>query len=209
MSTILQLQRVPKASDDMPIALGSASCDYGELHVLRCEYSTDTSACTHERDIVLKCSSASIFDDPYDTQLWIVSGTFSSTGILKIYINKQWGNICYSHFDQGAADSACRQLGYTNAASFNFTKNMSSSRAWLSEVQCKSQSYVCLSLAALIYPMHLFHAQTKITSQFSVLLLHLKQVKWCLETIYATQSFQGDLTTLTKFCLQYFLLCFL
>ena len=145
---------VPKASDDMPIALGSASCgssiDVLQVpnHVLRCDYSTDTSACVHEQDIVLECSPTSRLYDlnyPYETQLRIVSETFSSTGILEININKQWGNICYSHFDQGAANSACRQLGYTNAASFSSTKNLSSSIVWLSEVQCKSRSCACLS----------------------------------------------------------------
>ncbi len=139
-------EAIPKAGDDMPIALGSASCGYSEIHILRCSYSTDTSACSHDQDVVLDCNPADYTYDrsPYDTQVRLISDTFPSTGTLEIYINKQWGNACHAQFDQGAADSACRQLGYTNAKTLSSTKTSSASRVWLSGVQCGSRSYECL-----------------------------------------------------------------
>ena len=125
-------REIPKAGDGMPIALGSSSCGFSELHILRCSYSTDTSACSHDQDIVIDCSPSYsfedtyIYDSPYNTQIRLISNTtFPSTGTLEIYINKQWGNVCYDQFDQGAADSACRQLGYTNAKAFNSIETQS------------------------------------------------------------------------------------
>ncbi len=52
---------IPKAGDDMPIALRSYICEFFEVHILRCRYSTDTFDCIHEQDIVLDCST---LDDP-------------------------------------------------------------------------------------------------------------------------------------------------
>ena len=140
---------IPKASDDMPIALGSTSCGYSELHILRCAYSTDTSACSHDQDIVIDCSPSYSFDDtyiydsPYDTRVRLISNTFPSTGTLEIYINQQWGNVCYAQFGQGAADSACRQLGYTNANALISNETQTASRVWLPGVQCGSHTHKC------------------------------------------------------------------
>ena len=38
-------------------------------------------------------------------------------GIVQIWINGQWGNICDDHhYDQNEADVICHQLGYTGAS---------------------------------------------------------------------------------------------
>ena len=41
-------------------------------------------------------------------------------GIVQIWINGQWGNICDDHhYDQNEADVICHQLGYTGASSYS------------------------------------------------------------------------------------------
>ena len=40
-------------------------------------------------------------------------------GIVQIYINDQWGNICDDYwYDQYEADVICHQLGYTGASNY-------------------------------------------------------------------------------------------
>lgn len=56
---------------------------------------------------------------PYSGSLRVVGGPFSSVGTLELYLKGKWQNICYNKFTSGAADSACRQLGYTAATTFN------------------------------------------------------------------------------------------
>ena len=52
---------------------------------------------------------------PYDTQVRLIDGAYPSSGILEVYLNNQWGTVCYDEFTSSAADTACRQLGYTNS----------------------------------------------------------------------------------------------
>ena len=41
-------------------------------------------------------------------------------GIVQIYINNGWGNICYdNNYNQHEADVICHQLGYTGASSYS------------------------------------------------------------------------------------------
>jgi len=58
-------------------------------------------------------------DNPYSTQVRLVKGrtSFTSSGFVEIYRIGGWGPVC--NMAAADADSACRQLGYTNAASFN------------------------------------------------------------------------------------------
>ena len=57
-------------------------------------------------------------DNPYSGQIYLHEGTsliFNSSGILYSYYDNQWLPVCARSFKQNAADSVCRQLGYTNA----------------------------------------------------------------------------------------------
>ena len=41
-------------------------------------------------------------------------------GIVQIWYNGQWGNICYdSYYDQYEADVICHQLAYAGASSYS------------------------------------------------------------------------------------------
>ena len=141
--------KIPQAGNNIPIAIGSTSCDYswakGLLHILRCGYSTDVSFnCNHTNDIVLVCEDISLWRHPYNTQVQFNFTTYPSQGILEIYLNQEWGNICYTNFNQYAGDSACRQMGYTNAKTITGTIS-STDIVWLNDVTCKSSSYQCLN----------------------------------------------------------------
>ena len=56
------------------------------------------------------------------TRLYRNGYTLSSYyyGIVQIYINGQWGNICDdTYYNQYEADVICHQLGYTGASSYS------------------------------------------------------------------------------------------
>ena len=61
----------------------------------------------------------------YDSEVRLIDGTWSSSGVLEVYIQDEgkWGTICSTDFNQEAADSACRQVGYTNAIGYNGVDN--------------------------------------------------------------------------------------
>ncbi len=58
---------------------------------------------------------------PYDTEVRLVqSGTgYPSSGIVEIYLNHQWGTVCFDTMNIGNAETICRQMGYTGASHFN------------------------------------------------------------------------------------------
>lgn len=144
----------PAADPGTPMHIGSANCDYsfgiGELHILRCDISEVMSPdCSQSTAIGVRC---------LDVSLWIPSQNYNgavrtsnitkytSSGVLEIYLNKAWGNVCGSAFNQLAADSACRQMGYTNAARYDTNSQNSQDTVWLDGVTCHSgTSCACLN----------------------------------------------------------------
>ena len=60
---------------------------------------------------------------PYSGGVRLVGGEFPSEGRLEVYFNGEWGGVCREGLGQKAADTACRQLGYTHA------ENVTSSQA--------------------------------------------------------------------------------
>ena len=59
-------------------------------------------------------------DNFRDNALSVSRGNSPNQGLLQIRCQEQWGFVCLEGFGQVEADSACRQLGYSNA--FNYTK---------------------------------------------------------------------------------------
>ena len=140
-----------KASSNTPIHIGMANCDYrfalGQLHILRCNISEEvSSSCSQDTAIGVRCEHASrwISSQLYNTAVKLSNTTkYTSSGVLEIYLNKEWGNVCASgglstgiKFDQNAADSACRQMGYTNAATYHTDSQSSQSTVWLDGITC-------------------------------------------------------------------------
>ena len=135
----------PTASSETPIHIGSANCDYrfavGQLHILRCDIDQQVSSkCLQDTAIGVRCEHVSrwIPSQTYNTAVRLsnTSTEYTSSGVLEIYLNKIWGNVCGSKFDQNAADSACRQLGYTNAVSYSTNSISSQTTVWLNGITC-------------------------------------------------------------------------
>ena len=59
-----------------------------------------------------------IWDDPYKSELRLIGGDYVSEGRVEVYCDS-WGTICSNGFTQDAANTICRQLGYTLASTYN------------------------------------------------------------------------------------------
>ena len=69
--------------------------------------------------LILFVDSELITEDPYEGQIRLIDGNGPSTGFAEIYLHDIWGTICDKNFQQAAADSICRQIGYTNSLSYS------------------------------------------------------------------------------------------
>ena len=116
-------------------------------HILRCSYEPGAgSQRKHSDDLAVLCDyNVSNFDYPFIGQVRLNSDSADGViqGTLEIYSGTEWGNVCYNNFNQGAADTVCRQLGYTNAESFGPTTKQTTSITWLDSISC-SPSDKCL-----------------------------------------------------------------
>lgn len=165
-------------SNDIPLAgnstpIHSGGMDYNQciscndvMHILRCfpegfDHRVDPS-CTHDNDVIIDCSPFSLDLGGYDTQLLLnsdaLNSTYRSSGVLEIYSSSQggafwgWSNICGTNFDQNAANSACRQLGYTGALSYSTSASRSCDNdIWLDGVTCGDYAWSCLD-SCFCYP---------------------------------------------------------
>ena len=59
--------------------------------------------------------SAHIWDNPFEGSVHLYGGNIISMGEVLVYLREQWGAVCADNFTGAAADSVCRQLGYTNS----------------------------------------------------------------------------------------------
>lgn len=149
--TVNQLN-FPAADSSTPIHIGSTFCDSfsnAQLHILRCDISqTVPSECSQSTAIGVKCEASPLWvpSQLYNTAVRTSSSDYTSSGVLEIYINNEWGNVCGSRFNKQAADSACRQMGYTNALSYHTNSQKSQEMIWLDGVTCDgSRSCDCLN----------------------------------------------------------------
>ena len=171
--TVTQLG-FPVAPKSTPIHFGSIDCgssansdgtcstEYYQ-HVLRCavDANVDTTACTHDKDIAIKCWNIGI-THLYKSQVAFfglggqqhphnLSQSLSLGGLFIFLDNssKYPGIVCGEDgFDKNAADTACRQLGYTNANYLNTSEPLQTTANqtfWDAGINCKSQSHNCLN----------------------------------------------------------------
>lgn len=64
--------------------------------------------------------STSLSATPYRGQVRLVNENATSaisSGRVEVFQANTWGTVCNKNFNQPAADTVCRQLGYTNAVS--------------------------------------------------------------------------------------------
>ena len=172
---------IPLASNSTPIhvTMGFNDCrqnyfDTFVMHILRC-FPTGFNQqvdplCMHDSDVILTCFSSPLELDGYDTQIRLnseaLNSTYQSSGVLEIYTSTShgeefwgWRNICGSKFDQNAANTACRQLGYTRALSYETSAIRSRDEdIWLDGVTCGNYSHSCLDIC-FCYPQPLTAVQ--------------------------------------------------
>lgn len=158
----------PVASDETPTHVRTIDCpstddgvcsqDY-PVHILRCainETRVQQSACSHEDDIGIYCNPEDFISNTYDSQvaLYGVStkdpsavNVSKSSGVLGIFYFgvSHPGLVCGVGLDQNVADTACRQLGYTNAIAFNNSLQTTIQTIWDTGLDCSSQSHSCLN----------------------------------------------------------------
>ena len=158
----------PVAPKSTPVHFGSINCgssasdgicstDYYQ-HLLRCavDANVDTAACTHDKDIAINCLSSRLTSSPYRSQLALLAvgdkhhslNLSMSSGGLVVFLDNssKYGVVCGKDFVKNAADTACRQLGYTNANHFNTSLHGATNQTfWDAGLNCKSQSHSCLN----------------------------------------------------------------
>ena len=162
----------PVASNSTPIYFGSIDCGSSTSsglcstnylqHVLCCAVDTkvNATACTHRNDIGVSCSSERIIKNPCKGQLILhpTRGQQSpivslSSGVLGILFENSNTNeptlslVCGEGFDEYAANTSCRQLGYTNANNYYFNTSLQTTNwtFWIAGINCKSQLHSCLN----------------------------------------------------------------
>ena len=62
-----------------------------------------------------------------------------STGRLEVLYKGIWGTVCRHHFGQNDAEVVCRQLGFSNALSWNSYHEKGSGQIWLNNVECNGE----------------------------------------------------------------------
>ena len=166
----------PIANNSTKIHFGSINCGSStssifdnycstnyHQHVLRCAVDTkvNKTACTHHNDIGVSCSSIWIIENPYKGQLFlyniITTGdqrrspnvSVSSGGLGVVFEKSDTSKVtllCGKGFNENAANTACHQLGYTNAHHFNTSfQTTKYTKFWDAGLNCKSQSHSCLN----------------------------------------------------------------
>merc|ERR1712113_859690 len=105
--------------------VSTSSCgNYGgELDIQECSFSAPDASCLeHGSDSVVFCGSSgggagSIQDGAMRLLAADGSPSIDGTGRLEIYVGGAWGSVCFSGFTAGAANVACKAMGFSGAQS--------------------------------------------------------------------------------------------
>ena len=106
-----------------PVAMASLACAGGELDIQDCSFSAPDASCLeHGSDSVVFCGSSgggagSIQDGSMRLLAADGSPSIDGTGRLEIYVGRAWGSVCVSGFTAGAANVACKAMGFSGAQS--------------------------------------------------------------------------------------------
>jgi len=105
-----------------PVAMSNLACKGGELDIQECAFSSPETICLgHAHDSVVFCGregSATGFQEG-SVRLLSFDGAPSIDGVgrLEMFHAGAWGPICTSGFTVGAANVACKAMGFTGAHS--------------------------------------------------------------------------------------------
>ena len=139
--------------------MASLTCEGGELDVQECSFSPPDAQCaTHSADSVVFCGNSGGAGSLEVGALRLLgsdgSPSVGGSGRLEIFQDGAWGPICFAGFTAGAANVACKAMGFAGAQSSDSAsrcgsvggKNFCGSVAPLiSEVACAGQEADLLS----------------------------------------------------------------
>ncbi|MFK0570077.1 hypothetical protein [Endozoicomonas sp.] len=93
-----------------PLALGNVECRGNETTFRDCLYDKPSDHCTHEQDVVVRCSRSLRFA-PGDQCATYKPGYIS--GPVEILVETTWGAVCDYYHSAEDAQVTCAQLGYS------------------------------------------------------------------------------------------------
>ena len=68
--------------------------------------------------------STRIWDNPYAGQVRLTGGSTVNEGVVEVYCNESWGNVCELSTRSYEADTICRQLGYQSSIDYYTSEGM-------------------------------------------------------------------------------------
>ncbi len=79
------------------------------------------------------------FEFELDGSIQLTGGT-STSGLLEVYHNGEWGSVCDDYFDNNSASVVCKQLKISgNAYNIKNTYGTGQGPIWLDNVLCKGE----------------------------------------------------------------------
>lgn len=137
--------RYGKGSDG-PIWLDDVECtDPNGLHILSCPSSgVGVHNCDHFSDIAVICNPTPLSASSRNSlRLRLQGGRYPSQGRVEVYCIEEWGTVCNQDIQKEEANIICRQLGYTEASSYESTNETLQSEAtqpiWFNSLDCKTE----------------------------------------------------------------------
>ena len=102
--------------------MASLTCAGGELDIQECSFSAPDAQCAaHSGDSVVFCGSSGGAGSVVAGASRLLSSDGSpsvdGSGRLEIFHDGAWGPVCFSGFTAGAANVACKAMGFAGAQS--------------------------------------------------------------------------------------------
>uniref|UniRef100_A0A1X7UCA1 SRCR domain-containing protein n=1 Tax=Amphimedon queenslandica TaxID=400682 RepID=A0A1X7UCA1_AMPQE len=100
------------------------NCDGNESSIWNCSYDTlNSNNCNEQQDASVYCQDISTLKaDCTDGDVRLVGGSTEYEGRVEVCINKAWGTICKSGWNENDIHVACRQLGHAGLGSSRYSQ---------------------------------------------------------------------------------------
>lgn len=133
-----------------PVWLDEVQCsDADLLHILSCSHvGVQENDCDHFSDVAVECIEQDRLSYPNDMDVRLVGDNFISQGMLEMHCNGTWARVCPpegNKFGKAEGNAICRQLGYTEAATFKqsliSSSELDDSVIWTQELECPENAH--------------------------------------------------------------------
>ena len=112
--------------------LDDLACTGGESRLGDCSHNGwGVENCSSSESVSLTCSTATTGDDGSLRQL-----DFGGRRVLQMYHSGEWRGVCDDSFDLTDASVACRQLGFSSAATYATSVTGPTDTFWLDDLGC-------------------------------------------------------------------------